>query len=277
MTLIKCAASVLLSAAVLSGCGGEGDASSVVRNGEGGLFFGFFQEARSSTDTNPRNIGGLYLSVPSSNGFYFGRASFQFNPVCQRINTLPILGDKVASSLTGAAGGPLDGSDEVVFGMPAVYFFDGRSYGGNYARLNVTSNQNRLMSECDNTYNLAPSGAWVTHIQGTRFPADFTIRQTSTDQVTWLSPDSVTSNRALIMLLDADILKKPTTPGVLPENAIISQVIQAIPAKRPDQPNVLNTYNLPPQSIASKEYVVVVQLLNARGQLVAFDDLTVRF
>jgi len=271
MKAVYCLTSLLLSAAVLSGCGGEGDASSVVRNGEGGLFFGFFQEARSSADTNPRNIGGLYLSVPSSNGFYFGRASFQFNPVCQRINTLPILGDKVASSLTGAAGGPLDGSDEVVFGMPAVYFFDGRSYGGNYARLNVTSNQNRLMSECDNTYNLAPNGAWVTHIQGTRFPADFTIRQTSTDQITWLPPTSVTSNRALIMLLDADILKKPKAPDVLPENAIISQVIQ------PTSATLLNSYNLVSQSSLPKEYVVVVQLLNSRGQLVGFDDLTVRF
>lgn len=281
MTSIYTWTAILLGSALLAGCGGEGETSSIERNGEGGLFFGLYQS--DNTGSSPRNLGGLYLNVPSSNGLYFGQMSFQFDPLCQLINTLPILGDKVGSNLSGASGGKLDNpiipstSDDVAFSMPASYFFDGRSYGGNYTRLNVTVNQPRRTSLCNTEYTLAPNGAWVSHIQGTQFPSDFTIRKTSANQITWLSPDSVTSTRALLMLLDADILKKPKAPDALPENAIISQVIQAVPAKRPDQPNVLNTYNLPPQSTAPKEYVVVVQLLNARGQLVGFDDLTVRF
>jgi len=281
MTSIYTWTAILLGSALLAGCGGEGETSNIERNGDGGLFFGLYQSA--STGTSPRNLGGLYLNVPSSNGDYFGQVSFQFDPLCQLVNNLPILGDKLGSGLSGAAGGKLDNpiipstSDDVVFSMPASYFFDGRSYGGNYTRLEVTANQPRRTSLCNTEYNLAPNGAWVTHIQGTRFPADLDLRQTSSNQITWLSPDSGNSTRALIMLLDADILKKPKAPERLPENAIVSQVVQAIPAKRPDQPNVLNTYNLVAQSTLPKNYIVVVQLLNSQGQLVGFDDLSVRF
>lgn len=262
--------SVLLGATLLSGCGGEGDASSIERNGDGGLFFGFFQEARSSTDPNPRNAGGLYLNVPSGNGLYFGQASFQFNPACQLVNNLPILGEKRGSGLIGASGGLLDNplvpstEDQVAFSMPANYFFDGRSYGGNYARLNVTTNQVRRTSRCDTEYNLAPNGAWVTHMQGTKFPADFTLRQTSTDQVTWLAPTSINPSRALIMLIDASKLSKSD------DNAIVRQVIQ--PAS-----SLQNAYTLSPLSTVPKDYIVVVQLLDAQGRLAGFDDLSVRF
>jgi len=272
MTLIKCATSVVLSAALLSGCGGEGDASSIERNGEGGLFFGLFQETRTSSDPNPRNVGGLYLNVPSSNGLYFGQVSFQFDPLCQLVNNLPILGDKIGSSLSGASGGVLDNplipsnDDQVAFSMPANYFFDGRSYGGNYTRLNFTTNQTRPTSECSNTsYNLAPNGAWVSHIQGTRFPNSFTLRQTNTNQVTWLPPEGISSSRALIMLLDASKLEKSS------DNAIVSQVVQ------PTSATLINSYNLVAQSTLPKDYIVVVQLLNAQGRLVGFDDLSVRF
>lgn len=262
---------VLLGSMLLAGCGGEDDASSVARNGDGGLFFGFFQEARSSNDANPRNIGGLYLNVPSGNGLYFGQASFQFNAACQLVNNLPILGDKLGSNLSGASGGVLDNplipsnDDQVAFSMPANYFFDGRSYGGNYARLNVTTNQTRTTSICGSTYNLAPNGAWVSHMQNTRFPSDFTLRQTSTDQVTWLAPTSISPNRALIMLIDANKLASSA------ENAIVSQVIQ------PTSSTLLNSYSLVAQSTVPKDYVVVVQLLDAQGRLAGFDDLSVRF
>ena len=267
---------VLVSSLLLSACGGEDGADSIERNGEGGLFFGLYQEARSSTDPNPRNIGGLYLNVPNGNGLYFGQASFQFNPVCQLVNALPILGDKLGSSLSGASGGVLDNplipssDDQVAFSMPANYFFDGRSYGGNYTRLNVTANQTRRTSECSNTnYNLAPNGAWVSHMQGTRFPSNFTLLQANTNQVTWLP---VTSDKeqevprsALVMLLDASKLEKSS------DNAIVSQVVQ------PTSATLLNSYTLVSPSTFPKNYIVVVQLLNAQGQLVGFDDLSVRF
>lgn len=267
---------VLVGSLLLAGCGGEDGADSIERNGEGGLFFGLYQEARSSTDPNPRNIGGLYLNVPNGNGLYFGQASFQFNPVCQLVNALPILGDKLGSSLSGASGGVLDNplipssDDQVAFSMPANYFFDGRSYGGNYTRLNVTANQTRRTSECSNTnYNLAPNGAWVSHMQGTRFPSNFTLLQANTNQVTWLP---VTSDKeqevprsALVMLLDASKLEKSS------DNAIVSQVVQ------PTSATLLNSYTLVSPSTFPKNYIVVVQLLNAQGQLVGFDDLSVRF
>ena len=267
---------VLVGSLLLAGCGGEDGADSIERNGEGGLFFGLYQEARSSTDPNPRNIGGLYLNVPNGNGLYFGQASFQFNPVCQLVNALPILGDKLGSSLSGASGGVLDNplipssDDQVAFSMPANYFFDGRSYGGNYTRLNVTANQTRRTSECSNTnYNLAPNGAWVSHMQGTRFPSNFTLLQANTNQVTWLP---VTSDKeqevprsALVMLLDASKLEKSS------DNAIVSQVVQQTSA------TLLNSYTLVSPSTFPKNYIVVVQLLNAQGQLVGFDDLSVRF
>ena len=267
---------VLVGSLLLAGCGGEDSAASIERNGEGGLFFGLYQEARSSTDPNPRNIGGLYLNVPNGNGLYFGQASFQFNPVCQLVNALPILGDKLGSSLSGASGGVLDNplipssDDQVAFSMPANYFFDGRSYGGNYTRLNVTANQTRRTSECSNTnYNLAPNGAWVSHMQGTRFPSNFTLLQANTNQVTWLP---VTSDKeqevprsALVMLLDASKLEKSS------DNAIVSQVVQ------PTSATLLNSYTLVSPSTLPKNYIVVVQLLNAQGQLVGFDDLSVRF
>ena len=267
---------VLVGSLLLSACGGEDGADSIERNGEGGLFFGLYQEARSSTDPNPRNIGGLYLNVPNGNGLYFGQASFQFNPVCQLVNALPILGDKLGSSLSGASGGVLDNplipssDDQVAFSMPANYFFDGRSYGGNYTRLNVTANQTRRTSECSNTnYNLAPNGAWVSHMQGTRFPSNFTLLQANTNQVTWLP---VTSDKeqevprsALVMLLDASKLEKSS------DNAIVSQVVQ------PTSATLLNSYTLVSPSTFPKNYIVVVQLLNAQGQLVGFDDLSVRF
>ena len=267
---------VLVGSLLLAGCGGEDGADSIERNGEGGLFFGLYQEARSSTDPNPRNIGGLYLNVPNGNGLYFGQASFQFNPVCQLVNALPILGDKLGSSLSGASGGVLDNplipssDDQVAFSMPANYFFDGRSYGGNYTRLNVTANQTRRTSECSNTnYNLAPNGAWVSHMQGTRFPSNFTLLQANTNQVTWLP---VTSDKeqevprsALVMLLDASKLEKSS------DNAIVSQVVQQTSA------TLLNSYTLVSPSTFPKNYIVVVQLLNAQGQLVGFDDLSMRF
>ena len=267
---------VLVGSLLLAGCGGEDGADSIERNGEGGLFFGLYQEARSSTDPNPRNIGGLYLNVPNGNGLYFGQASFQFNPVCQLVNALPILGDKLGSSLSGASGGVLDNplipssDDQVAFSMPANYFFDGRSYGGNYTRLNVTANQTRRTSECSNTnYNLAPNGAWVSHMQGTRFPSNFTLLQANTNQVTWLP---VTSDKeqevprsALVMLLDASKLEKSS------DNAIVSQVVQ------PTSATLLNSYTLVSPSTFPKNYIVVVQLLNAQGQLVGYDDLSVRF
>lgn len=267
---------VLVGSLLLAGCGGEDGADSIERNGEGGLFFGLYQEARSSTDPNPRNIGGLYLNVPNGNGLYFGQASFQFNPVCQLVNALPILGDKLGSSLSGASGGVLDNplipssDDQVAFSMPANYFFDGRSYGGNYTRLNFTANQTRRTSECSNTnYNLAPNGAWVSHMQGTRFPSNFTLLQANTNQVTWLP---VTSDKeqevprsALVMLLDASKLEKSS------DNAIVSQVVQ------PTSATLLNSYTLVSPSTFPKNYIVVVQLLNAQGQLVGFDDLSVRF
>ena len=267
---------VLVGSLLLAGCGGEDGADSIERNGEGGLFFGLYQEARSSTDPNPRNIGGLYLNVPNGNGLYFGQASFQFNPVCQLVNALPILGDKLGSSLSGASGGVLDNplipssDDQVAFSMPANYFFDGRSYSGNYTRLNVTAKQTRRTSECSNTnYNLAPNGAWVSHMQGTRFPSNFTLLQANTNQVTWLP---VTSDKeqevprsALVMLLDASKLEKSS------DNAIVSQVVQPTSATLP------NSYTLVSPSTFPKNYIVVVQLLNAQGQLVGFDDLSVRF
>ena len=269
---------VLVGSLLLAGCGGEDGADSIERNGEGGLFFGLYQEARSSTDPNPRNIGGLYLNVPNGNGLYFGQASFQFNPVCQLVNALPILGDKLGSSLSGASGGVLDNplipssDDQVAFSMPANYFFDGRSYGGNYTRLNVTANQTRRTSECSNTnYNLAPNGAWVSHMQGTKFPADFELRLTSANQITWrplTNPDPNSPSipkRALIMLLDGSKLEKSS------DNAIVSQVVQ------PTSATLLNSYTLVSPSTFPKNYIVVVQLLNAQGQLVGYDDLSVRF
>ena len=269
MTSIYTWTAILLGSALLAGCGGEGETSNIERNGDGGLFFGLYQSA--NTGTSPRNLGGLYLNIPSSNGLYFGQVSFQFDPNCQLINSLPILGDKIGSGLSGASGGVLDNplipsvSDEVAFSMPASYFFDGRSYGGNYTRLKVTTNQPRRTSLCNTEYNLAPNGAWVSHMQGTRFPSDFTLRQTSTNQVTWQPPTSVTATRALVMLIDANKLAKSS------DNALISQVTQTASL------NLTNTYNLPPSNSLPKDYIVVVQLLNAQGQLVGFDDLSIRF
>lgn len=260
---------VLVSSLLLSACGGEDSADSIERNGEGGLFFGLYQA--DSTGTTPRNLGGVYLNVPSSNGLYFGQASFQFDPACQLVNALPILGDKIGSGLSGASGGKLDNplipstSDDVAFSMPASYFFDGHSYGGNYTRLSVTAPQVRRTSECNTEYTLAPKGAWVSHRQGTRFPADFTIRQTSPNQVTWLPPAGMSTNRAFIMLLDANKLDKAS------DNAIVSQMTQATSSTR------LNTYTLTSSSSVAKDYIVVVQLLNQDGKLVAYDDLSVRF
>lgn len=268
--------SCLATPLFLTGCG-SGTTDQVLdsitppslEDGPGGRFYGYYQQ--SVHTPNPQSdIGGLYVSLPSSGGDFSGRMSYQFF-ACQGTNTLDISGTKLtaylkAATVTGTFDLPSMGSLSgfmplfiATFG--GSYSREGDNYKGQYTRQNMTGDDD-VPSNCGD-YTVADKGSWQVYKETKVFPPTFRVTQT-TGAINWTPVANAT--KALIMIIS------PSQMGTS-HNALVKQIIIAPTSAIP-----LPSYLAAPTDIArGSSYLTVVELFDNNNQLVAFKTQPMMF
>ncbi len=261
----------LSTALLLSGCGG-GTTDQVLdsitppslEDGPSGRMFGYFLQSDEIADP-VGNIGGMYLTLPSGEGHFDGRMSFQFNSDCQRTNALQISGSKLFANLNG---GTISGSlDDATITEPNNTFmgtFSGSykrandNYTGKYNRTGFSSDDSKNVAGCVN-YRVASKGVWAVYKQAFVYPAGFSVTQTA-DLINWSYVDGAT--KAVIMIVSP--AKVDTA-----DNAVIRQIIT---------PAALLNKNVVNANVArGQQDLVVVELFDANNNLVAFKTINALF
>ena len=267
LLLISCLSATLL----LTGCG-SGTTDQVIgsitppalQDGAGGNFYGYFLQ--SDTVIDPvTNVGGLYLSLPSSGGNFSGRMSFQFFD-CQRTNALALSGQKLTAYLKTLPPYNLGTLDSVTLANPNTsiitnfsgsYSRESDDYSGIYNRVDKTGDDRRTVANCG-SYTIADNGTWQVYKADKSFPNNFSVTQTG-DLINWTYVDS--ANKALIMIVNPDQVGTDN-------NALIRQIIA--PAMTM---NTLAATNV----TRGQSYLAVVELFDINNKPVAFKTLTVKF
>jgi hypothetical protein len=256
---------------LLTGCGG-GTTDQIInsitppalQDGPSGNVYGFFVQADEIADPIG-NIGGMYLNVPSGEGHFDGRISFQFNSDCQHTNALTISGSKVFAALNaGLITGTLDAvtvtepNNTFSGTFSGSYKRDNNNYTGKYNRNFFSSDDTKNVDGCV-SYRVASKGTWALYTPDTVLPAGFNVTQTA-DLINWTFVNNAT--KAVIMVIN------PTAVAGS-DNAIIRQIIT--PAALLTQ-NVVNS-----NVVRGQNDLIVVELFDANNNLVAFKTLTAKF
>lgn len=264
LVMMTCLSTTLL----LSACGG-GTTEQVIdsitppglEEGPGGRFYGYYLQTQNTVDPLS-NVGGLYLTLPSSGGNFSGRMSFQFL-ACQRTNALSISGEKVLSQLkVGTITGSLDSISlenlNPIFNgfFSGSYSRAGDNYHGEYNR-NLVSGEDIKTTDCGN-YTVADKGSWQVYKADKSFPSTFSVTQTG-DLINWSYVDKAT--KALIMIINQDQVDSGN-------NAIIRQIITPAATL-----NTLAATNV----TRGVPYLAVVELFDAESKPIAFKTLEVKF
>lgn len=260
---------VISTTLLLSGCGGDSVTPPALTDGPGGKFYGYYQQTPHTP--NPQSdIGGLYLSLPSSEGNFSGRMSFQFFP-CQGTNTLDISGSKLtaylkAATVTGTFDFPsishLSGFTPIfaaTFG--GSYSREGDNYNGQYTRQNKTGDDG-VPSNCGD-YTVADKGSWHVYKDSFIYPATFNVTQT-TGLINWTPVANAT--KALIMIVS------PDSVGTINNGFAKQIVINATPTT----PLPLSIA-APTDISRSSSYLTAVELFDSNNQLVAFKTQAMMF
>jgi hypothetical protein len=125
---------------LLTGCG-SGTTDQVINSitppsladGPGGHFYGYYFQS-DTVDDPVSNIGGLYFSLPSSDGTWGGRMSYQFF-ACQRTNTISLSnGQKLTAYLKTLPPYDIGTLDSVTLANPNTGIVTNLS--GSYSRTN---------------------------------------------------------------------------------------------------------------------------------------------
>ncbi len=265
---IGCIATTLF----LTGCGG-GTTDQVLNSimppaltdGAGGRFYGYYIQSDNVVDP-ASNIGGLYLSLPNSEGSFNGRMSFQFYD-CQRTNAIQISGQKLTMYLNGTSIGTMDAS---TVSNPNTSFsasFSGNysstfdNYTGKYSRIDKSGDDVRNVScgSSNISYTIADKGTWQVYKASENFPSGFTLSQMG-DLLNWTYVNG--ASKAIIMLLDPTQIDSSN-------NAVIRQMIATAAPSTIDAVNSNVTRGVP--------YLAVVELFDVNNAPVAFQTLSVSF
>lgn len=253
---------------LLTGCG-SGTTDQVLdsitppalADGAGGPFYGYFLQSDNVIDP-ATNIGGLYLSLPNSEGNFSGRMSFQLTP-CQRTNALSISGKKLTAYLkTGIISGSLDSLNINNLNPYFNGFFSGSysrtddNYSGTYNR-NLVNGDDVKSTNCGN-YTVADKGTWQVYKASQSFPSNFTVTKTE-DLINWSFV--VNADKALILIVD------PTQVDTA-NNAFIRQIIT---------PAATLTTVAATNVTRGQPYLAVVELFDVDNKPVAFKTLAVSF
>lgn len=270
--LMSCLSATLL----LSGCG-SGTTDQVIdsitppalEDGPGGRFYGYYLQ--TPHNPNPKSdIGGLYLSLPSSGGSFSGRMSYQFYQ-CQGTNKLDINGTKLtaylkAATVTGTfdlpSVGNLTGFMPIFLGtFGGSYSREGDNYKGQYTRQNKAGDDD-APSNCGD-YTVADKGSWQVFKETKVYPATFNVTQT-TGLIHWTPVANAT--KALIMVVN------PSNVGT-GSNALVKQMLITSTPAIPLPLFIAAPADIPRGS----SYLTVVELFDDKNQLVAFKTLPTIF
>ncbi|AXI03523.1 hypothetical protein [Aquirhabdus parva] len=264
MLLIGLTASILLS-----GCGGgTGDAivdaitPPALTDGAGGRFYGYYVQSADTADT-PSTVGGMYLSLPNSEGGFNGRMSYQFFD-CQRTNALQITGQKTTAYLTGKTVGSLDTLNWDQLNPTFAATFSGSysratdNYSGKYNRIDKSGDDRKTVNNCG-SYTVADKGTWQVYKDSVTFPNNFALTQTG-DLINWTFVSNAT--RAVVLIVDPSQVDSSN-------NAVVRQIIA------PATTLITNAVN---NNVArGQQYLAVVELFDINNTPVAFKTLAVKF
>jgi len=267
------AISGLSAALLLTGCGGgttdqvlDSVTPPALTDGPSGRLFGYFLQSDEATDP-VGNIGGMYLRLPSGEGHFDGRMSFQFNSDCQRTNALQISGTKVFSNLNaGTITGSIDDAtlsepnNSFVGTFSGSYKRDNDNYTGKYNRTGFSSDDTKTPAVCPGlSYRVASKGLWAVYKQDTVLPVGFNVTQTA-DLINWTFVAN--ASKAVIMIISPSQVDTAN-------NAIIRQMV--VPAV-PMTVNVVNA-----NVARGQADLVVVELFDSNNTLVGFKTITATF
>ncbi len=254
---------------MLTGCGsGTNDAivdaitPPALTDGPGGRFYGYFVQSPNTADT-ASTVGGLYLSLPSSEAGFNGRMSYQFFD-CQRTNALKVSGQKTTAYLTGKTTGSLDSLTFDELNPTFAATFTGSysratdNYSGKYNRIDKNGDDRKSVNNCA-SYTVADKGDWQVYKESVTIPNNFALTQTG-DLINWTFVNNAT--RAVVMIIDPSQVDSAN-------NAIARQIIA---------PASLMTINAVNGNVArGQQYLAVVTLFDVNNVPVAFKTLSVKF
>jgi hypothetical protein len=265
-------AGCIIATLLLAGCG-SGTTDQVIHSitppsladGPGGNFYGYYIQSDNIVDPIT-NVGGLYFSLPSSDGTWSGRMSFQFFD-CQHTNVLSLNGQKLTAYLKTLPPYNIGTLDSVTLANPntgIVTNFSGNysrtndNYAGDYTRVDKSGDDHRTVENCG-SYTIADKGTWQVYKQTQIFPTNFKVTQTG-DLLNWSFV--ATANKALIMIIDPAKVSSDN-------NALIRQIVTTA------APSTINLVNS--NVTRGQSYLAVVELFDTNNVPVAFETLTVNF
>lgn len=156
-------------------------AANPVASGPGGLYVGYYAEDTVANPEDP-TIGGLFFSLPATNGNFAGAMFFTFAS-CQTSNVGALSGTKDASGMIGAWSGVVDG------------ILQSGSYGGAYGSAlgaylgtyTVSGGKQLISVPGCIQYYVSPHGTWEAMPVGSSVPSTFTLAVSGTS-VSWINP-----------------------------------------------------------------------------------------
>jgi hypothetical protein len=272
LTFFGCITTTLL----LAGCG-SGTTDQVINSitppsladAPGGHFYGYYFQTDTVDDLNS-DVGGLYFSLPNSDGTWGGRMSFQFFD-CQRTNTISLSnGQKLTAYLktlppydigtldTVTAANP---NTSIITNFSGSYSRTNDNYAGSYSRMDKTGDDHRNVAGCG-SYTIADKGTWQVYKETQIFPLGFKVSQ-DTDLIKWTYVNNAV--KTLIMIVDPLNVDSSN-------NALIRQII-VNPAT-----TIVGSINVVDSSVSrNQNYLAVVEQFDASNTPVAFSTIPVKF